>query len=87
MKNTFLYILCSYCTSMEKLQKSDQLLSNKYVYSEKLWCKAANRGVIWKKSVPTNYTIITGKHLCESLFFNRVVQSRTKYFRQNREIQ
>ena len=45
MKKTFLYILCSYCTSMEKLQKSDQLLSNKYVYSEKLWCKAANRGV------------------------------------------
>ena len=34
---------------MEKLQKSDQLLSSKYVYSEKLWCKAANRGVIEKK--------------------------------------
>ena len=60
---------------MEKLQKSDQLLSNKYVYSEKLWCKAANRGVIWKKSVLTNYTIIAGNHLCRSLFFNGVVQS------------
>ena len=72
---------------MEKLQKSDQLLSNKYVCSEKLWCKAANRGVIWKKSVLTNCTIITGKHLCQSLFFNGVVQSRTRYFRQNREMQ
>ena len=30
---------------------------------------------VFKKSVLTNYTIITGKHLCRSLFFNRVVQS------------
>ena len=61
-----------------------QLLSNKCVYSEKLRCKAATRGVLWKKGVLTNYTKFTGK---QSLFFKQSCTVSTKYLKQNREIQ
>ena len=34
--------------------------------------EAATRGVLCKKVVLENFTKFTGKHLCQSLFFNKV---------------
>ena len=34
--------------------------------------EAATRGVLYKRSVVKNFTKFTGKHLCQSLFFNKV---------------
>ena len=34
--------------------------------------EAATRGVLVRKGVLRNFTKLTGKHLCQSLFFNKV---------------
>ena len=38
--------------------------------------EAATRGVLYKKGVLRNFTKFTGKHLCQSLFFNKVAGPR-----------
>ena len=38
--------------------------------------KAATRGVLRKKGVLRNFAKFTGKHLCQSLFFNKVEDLR-----------
>ena len=40
--------------------------------SEWLQSEAAIRGVLYKKSVLKNFPKFTGKHLYQSLFFNKV---------------
>ena len=39
--------------------------------------EAATRGVLQKKGVLRNFTKFTGKHLCQSLLFNKVAGLRT----------
>ena len=34
--------------------------------------EVAIRGVLWKEGVLKNFVKFTGKHLCQSLFFNKV---------------
>ena len=41
----------------------------KYIYKVTA-TEAANGGVLQKKGVPKNFAKFTGKHLCQSLFFN-----------------
>ena len=38
--------------------------------------KAHARGVLYKKTALKNFAKFTGKHLCQSLFFNKVVSLR-----------
>ena len=38
--------------------------------------EAATRGVLLKKGVLRNFAKFTGKHLCQSLFFNKVAGLR-----------
>ena len=42
-------------------------------------------GVFYKKGVLRNFAKFTGKHLCRSLFFNRVIEKREKilYWKRN----
>ena len=42
--------------------------------------EADNRVVLWKKSVLWNVAKLTGKHLCQSLFFNNVAGVRHRCF-------
>ena len=44
-----------------------------------MWLKseAATRGVLQKKGVSKNFAKFTGKHLAQSLFFNKVAGVRT----------
>ena len=37
--------------------------------------EAATRGVVWKKVVLRNFAKFSGKHLYQSLFFNKVEQN------------
>ena len=39
----------------------------------------ATEGVLWKKGVLKNFTKFTGKHLCQSRFFNKVAELSCGY--------
>ena len=43
--------------------------------------EVATRGVLWKKAVLKNFAIFTGKHLCWSLFFNKVAGFQKNFLR------
>ena len=48
------------------------------------YSEAATRGVLWKKVFLENFTKFTGKHLCQILFFNKVVSLRPATLLQKR---
>ena len=53
------------------------LFYNKYFYLNILrnWttvCRSSHQGCSVKKGVPRNFTKFAGKHLCQSLYFNKV---------------
>ena len=49
----------------------------------KVWLdiEAVTRGILLKKGVVRNFTNITGKHLCQSLFFKKVAGFRWRCYR------
>ena len=61
LKRTPAQVLC--CESYESY-------THLHVFS--IRTEAATRGVLCKKGVLRNFTKFTGKHLCQSLFFNKV---------------
>ena len=40
------------------------------------YLEAATRGVLQKKGVLKNFVKLTGKHMCQSLFFDKVIIKR-----------
>ena len=42
--------------------------------------EAANRGVLWKKSVLGNFKKFAGKHVCQSVYFNKVAGLRPLWY-------
>ena len=59
-----------------KLIKNCMVLLLIFNYSELRNTEAATRGVLWKKVILRNFTKLTGKHLCNSLLFNKVAGPR-----------
>ena len=57
-----------------KIRKSEK-------YDVQYW-KLQNQppGVFYKKGVLRNFTKLTGKHLCQSLFFNKVAGLKHTFF-------
>ena len=53
-----------------------QPIQNKYALTLLVTTEAATRGVLRKKGFLRNFAIFTGKHLCRSLFFNKLTGLR-----------
>ena len=59
---------------------TSEYLVNIYQITELQPLEAATRGVHQRKGILRNFAKFTGKHLCQSLFFNKVAGAACNFF-------
>ena len=53
------------------------LFSHFFVLPQKGFIRSSRPGVFFKKGILRNFAKFTGKHLCQSLFFNKVAYQKS----------